>query len=168
MVFCLVFGYSTLKFIIKLKHYNLTLKNLLAINTKLQTLEFNNQTYPVSTSKNGLGEELNSFKTPRGRFQIYAKIGENIAKWTIFQARVPINVWDGKITNDDLILSRILWLDGVESHNKNTKDRFIYIHGTNHENKIGMPTSKGCVRMLNADIIHIFNQVKVGDKVIIK
>ena len=69
---------------------------------------------------------------------------------------------------DDLVLSRILWLDGLEAHNANTRDRFIYIHGTNHEDEIGQPASHGCVRMKNADLIALFDQVPLGAEVVIE
>ena len=67
----------------------------------------------------------------------------------------------------DLILSRILWLTGIEKCNENTKQRYIYIHGTNHENQLGTAKSMGCIRMKNTDIIELFDMIKVNDKVII-
>jgi hypothetical protein len=68
---------------------------------------------------------------------------------------------------DDLILSRILWLDGAEAANANTKERYIYIHGTNQEERIGTPASHGCVRMTNADVIDLFRRLRVGSEVVI-
>jgi len=65
-------------------------------------------------------------------------------------------------------MSRILWLDGLDEHNANTRDRFIYIHGTKHEDKIGSPTSHGCVRMRNADIIDLFDLVEEDIPVVIE
>jgi lipoprotein-anchoring transpeptidase ErfK/SrfK len=62
-------------------------------------------------------------------------------------------------------MTRILWLDGLERRNANTHDRYVYIHGTNHEDKIGMPASHGCVRMKNADLLELFERVKVGTPV---
>jgi lipoprotein-anchoring transpeptidase ErfK/SrfK len=62
-------------------------------------------------------------------------------------------------------LSRILWLDGVEGHNANTRHRFIYIHGTKHEDKIGQPDSHGCIRMRKADVIELYDLVDVGTPV---
>jgi lipoprotein-anchoring transpeptidase ErfK/SrfK len=65
-------------------------------------------------------------------------------------------------------MSRILWLDGVEEHNANTRERFIYIHGTKHEDKIGIPDSHGCVRMRNADVAELFTLVDEGTHVLIE
>ena len=68
----------------------------------------------------------------------------------------------------DLVFSRILWLDGLEEHNANTRERFVYIHGTKHEDKIGTPDSHGCIRMRNADVIELFDLVEVGTPVTVK
>ena len=65
-------------------------------------------------------------------------------------------------------MSRILWLDGLDEHNANTRGRFIYIHGTKHEDKIGTPASRGCVRMRNADVIDLFDRVEEGTPVVIE
>ncbi len=65
-------------------------------------------------------------------------------------------------------MSRILWLDGLEEHNANTLERFIYIHGTKHEDKIGTPASHGCIRMRNADVIELFTLVEEGTSVFIR
>jgi lipoprotein-anchoring transpeptidase ErfK/SrfK len=140
---------------------------MIIIDTKTQTLTFKNKVYKISTAKNGLGEMENSSKTPTGKFKICEKIGSGEDIWTIFKARKPVGIWDKKPTKEDLILSRILWLDGMEKHNKNTKDRFIYIHGTNDEKSLGVPNSIGCIRMKNSDIIQLFDLVKIDDKVFI-
>jgi lipoprotein-anchoring transpeptidase ErfK/SrfK len=141
---------------------------MITIDTKTQTLTFKDKVYKISTAKNGLGEAKNSFKTPTGKFKICEKIGGGEDIWTIFKARKPVGVWGKQETKEDLILSRILWLDGMERHNKNTKDRFIYIHGTNDEKNLGIPNSMGCIRMTNSDIISLFESVKVGDEIAIK
>jgi lipoprotein-anchoring transpeptidase ErfK/SrfK len=138
------------------------------INIKTQTLTFKDKVYKISTAKNGLGEVENSLKTPTGKFKICEKIGDSENIWTIFKARKPVGIWDKKPTKEDLILSRILWLDGTEEHNKNTKDRFIYIHGTNNEKSLGVPNSMGCIRMKNSDIAQLFNMVKTNSKVFIE
>jgi lipoprotein-anchoring transpeptidase ErfK/SrfK len=138
------------------------------INIKTQTLTFKDKVYKISTAKNGLGEVENSLKTPTGKFKICEKIGENAETFTIFKARKPVGVWDKQEIKEDLILSRILWLDGTEEHNKNTKDRFIYIHGTNNEKSLGVPNSMGCIRMKNSDIAQLFNMVKTNSKVFIE
>ena len=82
---------------------------------------------------------------------------------TIFRSRVPLKPVDPLPPTEDLVMSRILWLDGLDEHNANTRDRFIYIHGTKHEDKIGTPASCGCVRMRNADVIELFDLVDEGD-----
>jgi lipoprotein-anchoring transpeptidase ErfK/SrfK len=125
------------------------------------------QTYPVSTSKFGLGTEEGSFKTPTGRFQIADKIGAAEPIDTAFKARVPIRPSAAELNSDDLVMSRILWLAGLGKRNENTHSRYIYIHGTNHEERIGEPASHGCVRMRNADVAELFELVEPGTPVVI-
>jgi L,D-transpeptidase YbiS len=124
--------------------------------------------YPVSTSRFGLGSEQGSNKTPLGRFRISDKIGDEMPLGTIFLGRAPLGPDDPLPQTNDLVLSRILWLDGIEQHNANTRERFIYIHGTRHEEKIGQPDSHGCIRMRNADVIELFDLVDVGTPVTIR
>lgn len=104
-------------------------------------------------------------KTPLGRFKIGEKIGEGAPINTVFRSRIPLAPDDLPPATDDLVLSRILWLDGLEEHNANTRDRFIYIHGTNHEEEIGRPASHGCIRMKNADLVALFDRVPPGAEV---
>jgi lipoprotein-anchoring transpeptidase ErfK/SrfK len=124
--------------------------------------------YPVSTSRFGIGTEEGSLKTPTGRFRVAGKIGADMPGGTIFVGRVPLELGQAPPPTEDLITSRILWLDGLEEHNANTRDRFIYIHGTRHEDKIGSPASHGCVRMRNADVIELFELVDEGTPVMIE
>jgi len=124
--------------------------------------------YPVSTSRFGLGSEEGSLKTPLGRFRIAEKIGGEMPLGTVFRARAPLAPDDPIPQTEDLITSRILWLEGVEEHNANTRDRFIYIHGTRHEDQVGQPASHGCVRMRNADVADLFERVPVGTEVLIE
>jgi L,D-transpeptidase YbiS len=124
--------------------------------------------YPVSTSRFGLGSESGSYKTPAGRFRISEKIGEGMPSGTVFKSRRPVKATKKSLAEDDLIMSRILWLDGLEQANANTHDRYIYIHGTNHEDKIGTAASIGCIRMKNADLIELFEQVSEGTRVEIR
>jgi len=124
--------------------------------------------YPVSTSRFGLGSEEGSNKTPLGRFRVSDKIGESMPAGTVFVGRVPLKPDDPPPPTQDLVLSRILWLDGLEGRNANTRDRFIYIHGTKHEDKIGKPDSHGCIRMRNADVIELFELVDVDTPVTVK
>jgi lipoprotein-anchoring transpeptidase ErfK/SrfK len=124
--------------------------------------------YPVSTSRFGIGTEEGSLKTPTGRFRVADKIGGDMPESTIFVGRVPLEIGQAPPPSEDLVMSRILWLDGLEEHNANTRDRFIYIHGTRHEDKIGTPASHGCVRMRNADVVELFELVEEGTPVVIE
>jgi L,D-transpeptidase YbiS len=126
------------------------------------------RSYPISSSRFGLGTELGSFKTPLGRFRVAKKIGHSAEPGTIFKARVPLGPNDPLPNTEDFITSRILWLDGIEEHNANTRDRFIYIHGTKHEETIGQPDSYGCIRMRNVDVIELFELVDEDTPVTIR
>jgi lipoprotein-anchoring transpeptidase ErfK/SrfK len=121
--------------------------------------------YPISTSKYGLGTEPGSFRTPTGRFVIDEMIGENAPAWAEFKTRQLTGEIATPGGDEDGILTRILWLAGTEPHNANTRDRFIYIHGTNQEALIGTPASHGCVRMRNADVVDLFERVRPGTPV---
>ena len=123
--------------------------------------------YPVSTSRFGIGFEEGSFKTPTGRFRICEKIGDGVPPRSIFKSRaltgaIASTEEEGE---EDLILSRILWLEGIDSENANTRDRYIYLHGTNQESLIGTPASHGCVRLRNLDMIKLYDQVTAGTSV---
>lgn len=126
------------------------------------------RSYPVSTSRFGIGTEEGSNKTPTGRFCVTKKIGGDLPIGTVFRSRIPLGPDDPAPPTEDLVMSRILWLDGLDEHNTNTRDRFIYIHGTKHEDKIGSPASHGCVRMRNANIIDLFDLVEEGTPVLIE
>src|SRR6266568_5815177 len=90
------------------------------------------RSFPISSSRFGIGTEEGSMKTPLGNFRIAEKIGRDAEPGTIFKARVALGPDDPLPETEDLITSRILWLDGLDEHNANTRDRFIYIHGTKH------------------------------------
>jgi lipoprotein-anchoring transpeptidase ErfK/SrfK len=126
------------------------------------------QTYPISTSRFGIGHEEGSNKTPLGRFRVAEKIGGDMPSGTIFRSRIPLGPDDPPPPTEDLVMSRILWLDGLDEHNANTRDRYIYIHGTKHEHKVGSPDSHGCVRMRNADVIELFDLVDENTLVVIE
>jgi L,D-transpeptidase YbiS len=126
------------------------------------------RSYPISTSRFGIGTEEGSLKTPLGRFRIAEKIGDGAAPGTIFKARVALGPDDPLPDTEDFITSRILWLDGLEEENANTRNRFIYIHGTKHEDEIGTPASHGCVRMRNADVIELFALVDETTQIVIR
>tara|TARA_R110002096_G_scaffold4501_26_gene21230 strand:+ start:4058 stop:4519 length:462 start_codon:yes stop_codon:yes gene_type:complete len=122
--------------------------------------------WPISTSKFGLGSEEGSFKTPLGKFRVAEEFGDDAPEGTIFKGRKPVGTWNpAESVDEDMVLTRILWLEGLEEQNANTKERYIYIHGTNDEEKIGEPASIGCVRMKNADVIALYDQVGVGTEV---
>lgn len=124
------------------------------------------RTWPCSTSRFGLGYEPGSNKTPLGGFVIREKHGEGAAFGTVFKSRQPVGQWTAdQITTDDLILSRILWLDGLEKRNANTWGRYIYIHGTNDERLLGRPASHGCVRLSNQAVIELYDVVPLGTTV---
>ena len=124
--------------------------------------------YSISTSRFGLGSKEGSFKTPIGKFRVAEKIGEGAAPGTVFKSRRPVKATRKMLREDDLVMTRILWLDGLEPRNANTHERYVYIHGTNHEDELGKPASHGCVRMRNADVIELFEQVKEGTPVEIR
>ena len=131
--------------------------------------------YPVSTARNGPGEEWGSGCTPRGRHAIRLKIGQGMAINTVFRGRRPTGerfseALAERYPERDWILSRILWLTGCESGfnrggHRDTLRRFIYIHGTPPREPIGSPASHGCIRMRNEDVMDLFEQVGVGTPV---
>jgi phosphoserine phosphatase len=146
----------------------------IAISLDQQTLELfedgrHVRTYPISSAGKGMGFDEGSFRTPTGRFVISRKIGGGEPIHTRFKARVPVGIWDTReIKDDDLILTRILQLDGLDEENANTLERFIYIHGTNREDLLGTPCSHGCIRLGNADMIELFDFVQEGTEVAIE
>ena len=126
------------------------------------------KTFRISSSAKGMGFIEGSYRTPTGNFEICEKIGAGTPIKTIFKARQPAGIWNPESTHDeDLVLSRILRLTGKDPENQNTYDRFIYIHSTNHEDKIGSPTSHGCIRLSNDDIIELFDIIPNQTEVII-
>ncbi len=131
------------------------------------------QNYIISTAAAGLGSKNNSFKTPLGIHKISEKFGDNAELGTIFKARTNTFTQAEILTEPhqhsltDNITSRILWLSGLEKginqgSGVDTHERFIYIHGTDEEGRLGTPVSHGCIRMANHDIVELFNQVKCG------
>jgi L,D-transpeptidase YbiS len=124
--------------------------------------------YPISTSRFGLGSKEGSMKTPTGRFRISEKIGAGMPPGTVFKSRRPVKTTEKMLREEDLVMTRILWLDGLDPANANTHDRYIYIHGTNQEELIGEAASHGCIRMRNADLVELFEQVEAGTPVVIQ
>jgi lipoprotein-anchoring transpeptidase ErfK/SrfK len=125
-------------------------------------------TYPISTSRFGLGTEDGSMKTPTGRFRIAEKIGDEMPLGTVFKNRRRVKATKKLVQDGDLIMTRILWLDGLDPGNANTHERFIYIHGTNHEESLGEPASYGCIRMRSTDLLELYELVDVDTPVAIK
>lgn len=134
-------------------------------------------TYPVSTSKYGIGSLKGSERTPLGLHRIRRRIGEDAPPGRIFKSRSDTGedaqiVTEPRVTEFDYVTTRILWLDGMElGANKgggvDSFERYIYIHGTHEEGLIGKPASHGCVRMRNRDVIDVFNRMPVDSLVLI-
>lgn len=136
------------------------------------------KTYSVSTAKNGLGEQAGSGCTPRGLHYIRAMIGAGCPINTVLVGRRPTGeIYSPELArqfpNRDWILSRVLWLCGLErgknrSGAVDSMRRFIYLHGTPDSEPMGIPLSHGCIRMRNADVIDLFNQVATRTHVYIE
>ncbi len=126
----------------------------------------------VATARNGVGEEMGSECTPRGTHIIRAKIGAGMPANTVFVARRPTGeIYSPELRraqpNRDWILTRILWLSGCERNRnrlgaRDTMRRFIYIHGAPDEDAMGVPSSHGCIKMRNDDVMDLFDKVAVG------
>ena len=125
--------------------------------------------YQISSGKNGIGEQENTGKTPRGWHRVAEKFGHDAPKNTVFVARQPTGeIYHLQLADlfplRDWILSRILWLDGLEegfNHGEgcDTFKRYIYIHGTPEIEPMGVPMSHGCIRMHNDDVIELFELI---------
>jgi lipoprotein-anchoring transpeptidase ErfK/SrfK len=124
--------------------------------------------YPVSTSKFGVGDAPNSKATPVGLLRIRKKIGNRAPAGTVFKSRRPTGeILPVDAPGRDPIVSRILWLEGLEPRNRNAFGRYIYIHGTPEERNIGVATSFGCIRMRSLDVIRLYDTVGTGARVLI-
>jgi UDP-N-acetylmuramate--L-alanine ligase len=129
--------------------------------------------WPVSTARNGIGGEENSYRTPPGWHRIHARIGEDAAPGAVFVSREPTGeTWGGETCDGDLILTRILTLDGMEDgvnrgQGCDSLARYIYLHGTNQEHLIGRPLSHGCVRLANDAVRELFDRMREGDLVFV-
>lgn len=152
------------------------LESCIAIDVAHQKLHYltasnSNISFSISTAKKGVGQRQGSYQTPLGFHLINQKIGENAPLNSIFKARETngeiAEIDSQSAQNEDCITSRILWLSGLEeginlSGDVDTKDRYIYIHGTSDEAHIGQAVSLGCIRMNNLDIVQLFGQVDLN------
>ncbi len=124
------------------------------------------RSYTVSTSKFGIGSQPGSNYTPLGRMEIARKIGGGYPAGMVFKSRRPTGeVLKPNAPGRDPIVSRILWLHGKEAQNRNTFGRYVYIHGTPEENRLGTPASYGCIRMGMKDVVDLYNRVGEGAEV---
>jgi hypothetical protein len=127
------------------------------------------QKFRVSTSKFGLGDSYGSYKTPLGKLRVCDKIGGGLPVGSVIKRRhatgeiLPVNA-----PGRDPIVTRILWLEGLEPRNDRAKARGIYIHGTVEESKIGSAVSYGCIRMKSREVIDLYETVPVGTIVTIQ
>jgi L,D-transpeptidase-like protein len=167
---------------LSIKYYGKQFDEYVYVSVKKQMLYHikNNEVvaeYPVSTAKNGVGNTKGSEKTPSGLHSISEKYGDNIPLGGILASRT----YNGNIasieekpisTGSDDVTTRILWLNGEEpglnsGGHTDSKERLIYIHGTPEEGLIGTPSSHGCIRMKNADVVELYKNISVGIYVII-
>ena len=136
--------------------------------------------YVVSTARAGVGCVADSLRTPLGLHRVAEKIGDATPKGMVFKARVPTGrIWtEGPAPEDNLITTRILWLEGLEpgknaGHDAagrlvDTKARFVYLHGTNQASRLGTPNSHGCVLLSDDDILDLFDRAPVGTPVYLR
>jgi hypothetical protein len=154
-------------------------ERVLAVRISTATMQFFRRgelvkSYVISTSKRPPSNVKNSLGTPRGLHEIAERIGAGQPPGMVFKARVPtgkhyFEYADGGVSQD-LITGRILWLRGLEpgmnrGGEVDTYERYVYIHGTNHEELIGQPLSSGCVLMRNLEIVELYEEVRAGDLV---
>ena len=122
--------------------------------------------YPVSTSKFGLGDANGSYRTPLGTMEVASKIGAHAPLGSVFKSRQRTGeVLPPNAPGRDPIVTRILWLRGLQASNARAFERGIYIHGTPVEKLIGRPASYGCIRMRSRDVVRLFDAVPVGTKI---
>jgi hypothetical protein len=155
-------------------------ERILAVRISTATMQFFAKgvlvkSYGVSTSKRPPSNLKDSLGTPRGLHEIAERIGAGQPPGMVFKSRVPTGrhyheMLEREPEKTDLITGRILWLRGLEpgvnrGGNVDTYERYVYVHGTNHEDRIGEPLSSGCVLMRNVEILELYEQVRAGDLV---
>ena len=122
----------------------------------------------ISTSKFGIGDEFGSYKTPKGLFRVHCKLGEGLKPGVVFKSREPTSeIVPPNAPGRDPIVTRIIWLEGLEASNRHALERCIYIHGTPQEKELGHPASFGCVRMASTDVIKVCELLPNNSKVAI-
>lgn len=132
------------------------------------------KSYPASTSRRPPCNLRNSLGTPKGLHEIAERIGDGQPPGTVFESRVPTGRHYSEMpeASGNLVTTRILWLRGLEAGvnrggDVDSHERYIYIHGTNREDRIGEPLSAGCVLLRNLDVVELYDQVRAGDQVLI-
>src|SRR5580765_2091063 len=119
--------------------------------------------YRVSTSKFGNGDSAGSYRTPLGTLFVSGKFGDHLPAGTVIKNRAPTGEIIAVDTpNRDAIVSRVIWLRGMERQNLAAHDRCIYIHGTPEERRVGRAVSFGCIRMRSGDVIALYDRVHIG------
>jgi len=145
----------------------------IVINVDKQKLEVvrggtTTETFPVSTSRFGLGDDLHSYKTPVGTLEVCSKSGSELPEGAVIKkGRFTGEVLPPNAPGRDPIVTRVIRLQGLEEQNRHALGRGIYIHGTPEERRIGKPVSWGCIRMRSKDVVELYKQVQIGMKVII-
>src|SRR5215471_6367470 len=124
--------------------------------------------YSISTSKFGTGDSNASYRTPLGTLFVSAKIGDRLPAGAVIKNRIPTGeIVAADAPGRDPIVSRVIWLRGMETQNAKARDRCIYIHGTPEERRIGKPASFGCIRMRSRDVIDLYDRVHIGTHVLV-
>jgi lipoprotein-anchoring transpeptidase ErfK/SrfK len=119
--------------------------------------------YSVSTSKFGTGDAAGSYRTPLGTLFVSGKFGDDLPAGTVIKNRIPTGeVVNANAPGRDAIITRVIWLRGMEQQNRGAHDRCIYIHGTPEERRIGRTASFGCIRMRSKDIIALYERLHIG------
>jgi len=119
--------------------------------------------YTISTSRFGLGDGNGTYRTPRGTLFVSAKFGDHLPAGAVVKNRVPTGeIVNANAPGRDAIVSRVIWLRGMEQQNCSARDRCIYIHGTPEERRIGTPASFGCIRMRSRDVIALYDLAHIG------
>lgn len=119
--------------------------------------------YIISTSRYGVGDSYNSYRTPLGKLRVCSKLGGGLPEGSVFKHRQPTGeILPINAAGRDPIVTRILWLEGTEGQNANARERGIYIHGTPVEKQLGRPVSYGCIRMRSRDVVDLYTSVPIG------